>query len=41
MVEKIPRWYKQGLWTAKMVQDAVNKKIITQEKCDEIISAKK
>lgn len=31
MKEKIAKWYKQGLWTASMVQNAVQKGIITQE----------
>lgn len=38
MHEKIKRWYKQGLWTAEMVQTAVNKNIITQAQADEIIN---
>ena len=25
MKEKIKKWYKMGLWTAAMVQNAVNK----------------
>ena len=29
MKEKIARWYKQSLWTASMVQDAVDKGVIT------------
>ena len=29
MFEKIKKWYKQGLWTAQMVQNAVTKKKLT------------
>lgn len=36
MYEKIKRWYAQGLWTAAMVQNAVNKGVITQEQYEEI-----
>lgn len=37
MKEKIAKWYKQGLWTASMVQNAVRKGIITQEDYLEIV----
>lgn len=37
MKEKIAKWYKQGLWTAFMVQNAVQKGIITQEDYLEIV----
>ena len=37
MKDKIMKWYKQGLWTKEMVQNAVTKKIITQEEYNEII----
>ena len=36
MKEKIAKWYKQGLWTADMVQAAVSKGIITAEDYKEI-----
>lgn len=36
MYEKIKRWYKQGLWTAEMAQNAVKKGWITQEQYTEI-----
>ena len=39
MFEKIKKWYKQGLWTAQMVQDAVMKKKLTAEEAAEILSA--
>lgn len=37
MKEKIARWYKQKLWTAEMVQNAVQKGIITQGDYREIV----
>lgn len=37
MKEKIKRWYKQGLWTESMVQNAVRKGIITQDDYLEIV----
>lgn len=40
MYEKIKKWYEQGLWTAEMVQNAVEKGVITQDQCDEIIRSK-
>lgn len=30
MFEKIKKWYKQGLWSAKMVDNAVAKGVITK-----------
>lgn len=39
MKEKIAKWYKQGLWTKDMVQNAVNKGILTKEEAEEIINA--
>ena len=37
MKDKISLWYKQGLWTAQMVQNAVDKGILTQEDYQEIV----
>ena len=37
MKTKISKWYKQGLWTKVMVQNAVVKGILTIDECDEII----
>ena len=37
MKEKIAKWYKQGLWTAEMVQNAVIKGILTAEEAAEIL----
>ena len=37
MFEKIKKWYKQGLWTEKMVHNALNKDIITEEQLKEIL----
>ena len=39
MKERIAKWYKQGLWTAEMVQDAVNKGILKPEEAAEILGA--
>ena len=30
MFEKIQKWYKQGLWTEKMVKNAYDKGVITE-----------
>lgn len=38
MFERIKKWYKQGLWSVEMVQNAVVKKIITEEQAAEIIA---
>ena len=38
MKNKISRWYKQGLWTAKMVQNAVVKGKLTEEEAAEILA---
>ena len=37
MKEKIAKWYKQGIWTAEMVQNAVDKGVITAEDYAEIV----
>lgn len=37
MFEKIKKWYKQGLWTAEMVRNAVTKSVITEEQFRKII----
>ena len=39
MKEKIAKWYKQGLWTAQMVQNAVTKGKLTAEEAAEILSS--
>ena len=39
MKEKIAKWYKQGLWTAKMVQNAVTKGKLTADEAAEILAA--
>lgn len=36
MKTKIEKWYRQGLWTAEMVANAVKKRIITAEDYAEI-----
>ena len=38
MFEKIKKWYKQGLWTETMVNNAAVKKVITEEQAKEILS---
>ena len=38
MFEKIKKWYKQGLWTEKMVQDAVAKGVITEDDAMKILN---
>lgn len=40
MKEKIALWYVQGLWTTEMVQNAVEKNLLTQEEVDEILATK-
>lgn len=37
MFEKIKKWYKQGLWTAEMVWNAVEKAVITEKQYNEIV----
>lgn len=37
MLERIAKWYRQGLWTKKMVQDAVRKKVFTQAQAEQIL----
>lgn len=34
--DKVARWYQQGLWSAKMVDDAVSKGVITKAKANKI-----
>lgn len=38
MKDKIKKWYKMGLWTAEMVQNAVTKGKLTAEEAAEIIT---
>ena len=40
MKETIALWYSQGLWTAEMVQNAVEKGFLTKEEADEILATK-
>ena len=40
MKEKIMKWYKQGLWTKAMLQNAVDKGVITIDEMNEIIGEK-
>ena len=39
MKDKIAKWYKQGLWTKEMVQNAVEKEILTSEEATEILGS--
>lgn len=39
MKEKIEKWYKQGLWTAEMVRNAIGK-VITEPEAEAIINLK-
>ena len=36
MKQKIEKWYKQGLWSAEMVTNAVRKGILTAEDYEDI-----
>lgn len=38
MFEKIKKWYELGLWTETMVENAVTKRVITQDEADSIRS---
>ena len=38
MLEKIQKWYKQGLWTKEMVKNAHLKGVLTLIEYTEIIS---
>ena len=38
MFEKIKKWYKQGLWTELMVNNAVAKGVITADQATEILT---
>ena len=40
MKEKITKWYKQGLWTKTMLQNAVDKGVFTIDEMNEIIGEK-
>lgn len=40
MKEKIALWYAQGLWTTEMVQNAVQKNVLTQKEADKILATK-
>ena len=38
MKERIAKWYKMGLWTAEMVQNAVEKGKLTLDEAAEILN---
>ncbi len=37
MKEKIKAWYRMGLWTAAMVENAVVKGVLTKAESEEIL----
>lgn len=37
MKDKIAKWYKLGLWTATMVENASTKGVLTKEEASEIL----
>lgn len=37
MKDKIAKWYKQVLWSAEMVQNAVGKGLLTESEAAEIL----
>ena len=37
MKDKIAKWYKQGLWTEAMVNNAVTKGLLTADEAAEIL----
>ena len=39
MKDKIVKWYKQGLWTKEMVQNAVDKGVLTSEEAAELLDS--
>ena len=39
MFERIKKWFSMNLWTEEMVMNAVNKGVITEDECAEILSA--
>jgi len=38
MIDKITKWYNQGLWTIEMVSNAVVKGVITEAEFENITS---
>lgn len=38
MKDRIAKWYKQGLWTAAMVRNAVTKGVLTEAEANEILN---
>ena len=39
MKEKIAKWYRQGLWTADMVRNAVAKGVIAADDAEQILGS--
>ena len=40
MFEKIKKWYAMGLWKETQVRQAVEKGVLSEEECAEILSPK-
>lgn len=38
MYEKIKKWYTQGLWTEKMVRNAMEKGVLSANEASEILA---
>ena len=38
--EKIKKWYIDDFWTASMVEDAYQRKLITKKERDDILASK-
>lgn len=38
MKEKIAKWYRQGLWSAEMVRNAVLKGVLTEDDATQILN---
>ena len=38
MFDRIKKWYKQGLWTVEMVQNAVKKGILNEDQANNILT---
>ena len=38
MAEKIRKWYKMGLWKETQVRQAVEKGVLSEEECAQILS---
>lgn len=41
MKEKILKWFQLGLWTKKMVLNAISKNVLTEDEANEILGGNK